>query len=463
MAEEKKEKKLWKLADDAMMKEIDSFASDYIYFLDHAKTEREAVKEIVKQAEAEGFRNILDTDGLKSGDKVYYVNHKKSVYLAVIGTDPLTEGFNGVGSHIDCPRLDLKQNPLYEDNDLALLKTHYYGGIKKYQWTTVPLALHGVVALTDGSVVDINIGEDDSDPVFMVTDLLPHLAAKQNAKKLAEGVTGEALNLIVGSMPLEGEESESVKKNVLKILEEKYGIKEEDFTSAEIEAVPAGKARFLGIDRGMVTGYGHDDRVCSYPALRSIFSVKNPKRSTICLLADKEEIGSVGNTGMESHNFELFIMMLLEKTGIESPYALQKTFSASNVLSADVTAAFDPNYPEVMEKNNAAFVGRGISFNKYTGSRGKSGASDANAEFVGHVRRIFEEAGVSYQASELGKVDEGGGGTIAYILADRGMNVLDCGVPILSMHAPYEAASKYDIFMAFRGYRAFLEKAEKQL
>ena len=449
--------KTWESLDDQLKEKIMDFSEDYMVFLNRSKTEREAVKTIVETVEKEGFINIEKAGELKAGDRVYGINRNKSIFLAVIGSQPLTQGFNAVGAHIDAPRLDLKQNPLYEDSGIALLKTHYYGGIKKYQWTTVPLALHGVVALTDGRVMDVNIGEDENDPVFLITDLLPHLAAKQNAKKLAEGVPGENLNIVIGSMPDKEAASDQVKAAVLKILKEKYDMEEDDFRSAEIEAVPAAKARSLGLDRSMVAAYGQDDRVCAYPSVRAILDMEKPERTAICILADKEEIGSVGNTGMQSANFELFIMELLEKQGIISPYALQRTLSASRAISADVTAAFDPTYPDVMEKHNAAFMGRGISLKKYTGARGKSGASDANAEFVGFVRGVFSRAGVTCQSSEMGKVDEGGGGTIAYILANRGMEVLDCGVPIHSMHSPYESASKYDIYMAYLGYRAFLE------
>lgn len=450
-------KKGWESAGEEEKNRIMEFADQYIDFLNAAKTEREAAAEIKRIAEEAGFSDIESCEELKPGDKVYYVNHGKSVFMAVIGKEALTEGFNGVGAHIDCPRLDLKQEPLYEDNGLAMLKTHYYGGIKKYQWTTVPLALHGVVAFSDGRTQEICIGEDEKDPVFLITDLLPHLAAKQNAKKLAEGIQGEKLNIMVGSMPDGEAEDHKVKSGILKILKDKYGMEEEDFTSAEIEAVPAAKARSMGFDGSMVAGYGQDDRVCAYPGLMSMIDMEEiPERTALCIFSDKEEIGSVGNTGMSSQNFELFVMLLLEKTGIISPYALQKTFSASRVLSADVTAAFDPNYPEVMEKQNSAFLGKGININKYTGARGKSGASDANAEFIGQIRGVFDEAGVEYQFSELGRVDEGGGGTIAYILADRGMEVVDCGVPILSMHSPCETASKYDIYQGYKAYKAFL-------
>lgn len=456
--EKKKNKKCsWKNADADMKKKIMDFSEGYMSFLDNSKTEREAAKEIIRIAEANGFKDVKTADSLKAGDRVYSVNKGKSVFMAVIGKKPVTEGTYLVGSHIDAPRLDLKQNPLYEDGGMALFKTHYYGGIKKYQWTTVPLALHGVVAKTDGTVVDIHIGEKDDEPVFLITDLLPHLSAKQNAKKLSEGITAENLNIVVGSMPLEDDGEEGVKSHILAILKEKYGIEEDDFRSAEIEAVPAMKARSLGFDRSMVAAYGHDDRICAYPSLVAMTEMKVPEHTAICLFADKEEIGSVGNTGMESHNFELFMMELLEKTGIVNPYALQRTFSASKALSADVTAAYDPTFAEVMEKNNSSFIGNGITIKKYTGARGKSGASDANAEFVGYVRGIFEKAGVVSQSSEMGKVDEGGGGTIAYTLANRGMEVLDCGVPIHSMHSPYESASKYDIYMAYLAYKAFFE------
>lgn len=457
------EKKIyWDGLDDSMKTTIMDYCEGYIHYLNSAKTERQAVKETVRIARENGFRDISEYNELKPGDRVYGINRNKSLYLAVIGNKPLTDGFKAVGAHIDAPRLDLKQNPLYEDTGLALLKTHYYGGIKKYQWTTIPLALHGVVALTDGTVVDINIGEDEDDPVFVITDLLPHLSGKQNSKKLSEGVPAENLNIVIGSIPSdsvcdndENSDNSSVKNTILSIIKEKYGMEEIDFRSAEIEAVPAVKARSLGLDKSMVAAYGQDDRVCAYPAFTALMGLGTPEQTAVCILSDKEEIGSVGNTGMKSRNFELFIIDILEKTGIVSPYALQRTFSASKALSADVTAAYDPTYSEVMEKYNCAYMGKGISIKKYTGARGKSGASDANAEFIGYVRSIFEANGVTYQSSEMGKVDEGGGGTIAYILADRGMEVLDCGVPIHSMHSPYESASKYDIFMAYKAYKAF--------
>ena len=456
--DKKKKKNSWVLADKKMLGEIMDFSEGYMEFLDAAKTERLAAKEIVRQAEAAGYKDISKVKSLKKGDRVYFVNKGKSVYMAVMGDAPLTEGTNIVGAHIDAPRLDLKQNPLYEDGGMALFKTHYYGGIKKYQWTTIPLALYGVVVKTDGTCVEVAIGDREEDPVFMITDLLPHLSAKQNAKKLSEGVPAENLNILVGSMPLDEEDEQKVKPAILKLLKDKYGIEEEDFRSAEIEAVPAFKAKSLGFDRSMVAAYGQDDRVCAYAELRAMLDLKPGKRTCLAIFSDKEEVGSMGVTGMQSRNFELFVMELLEKSGIVNPYALQRCFSSSLALSADVTAAFDPTYAEVMEKNNASFLGRGITIKKYTGARGKAGASDANAEFVGRVRGIFEKAKVSYQSSEMGKVDEGGGGTIAYILADRGIEVLDCGVPIHSMHSPYESASKYDIYMAYKAYRAFYQE-----
>lgn len=456
---EKKKKVAWENADVAMKKEIMDFCEGYMHFLDAAKTEREAVKEIVRIAKENNFVELGEKAELNPGDRVYAVNRNKTVYMAVIGEKPLTEGVNIVGSHIDAPRLDLKQNPLYEDANMALLKTHYYGGIKKYQWAAIPLAMHGVVAKTDGTVVDICIGEDENDPIFLITDLLPHLSAKQNAKKMTEGITAENLNVVIGSMPLE-EGDEGVKAHILTLLKEKYGMEEDDFRSAEIEIVPAMKARSLGLDRSMVAAYGQDDRICAYPSLMGMLELGTPEKTALCIMTDKEEIGSEGNTGMTSQNFEMFMMDLLEKTGIVHPYALQRCFVNSKALSADVTAAYDPTFADVMEKNNASFLGRGVTIKKYTGARGKAGASDANAEFVGYIRGIFEKAGVVSQSSEMGKVDEGGGGTIAYILANRGMEVLDCGVPIHSMHAPYESASKYDIYMTYKAYKAFLEMAK---
>ena len=448
------------------LEDVMNYSKGYMHFLDVGKTERTSAREVVRMAKENGYISIdeaMNNGKVNPGDKIYAVNKDKAVALFIMGKNKLENGMKIIGGHIDSPRIDLKPHPLYQEANLGFFKTHYYGGIKKYQWTTIPLALHGVAALTDGTVVDINIGEDDSDPVFLITDLLPHLSGKQNSKKLSEGIPAENLNIVIGSIP-SCEESDiadetkdvSARNTILAILKEKYGINEDDFKSAEIEAVPAAKARSLGLDRSMVAAYGQDDRVCAYPALTALMELGTPEHTALCILSDKEEIGSVGNTGMKSRNFELFLIDLLEKTGIISPYALQRTLSASKALSADVTAAYDPTYSDVMEKNNAAYMGKGISIKKYTGARGKSGASDANAEFIGYVRKIFEDNDVTYQSSEMGKVDEGGGGTIAYILADRGMEVLDCGVPIHSMHSPYESASKYDIYMAYKAYKAFL-------
>ena len=447
----------WSKTDEPQKAEIFKFCGEYIDFLNKGKTEREVVKETKRILDASGFYDIDSKTGLKAGDKVYRINKGKGVYVAVIGKDALKDGINMIGSHIDSPRLDLKQNPLYEDSNIALFKTHYYGGIKKYQWTAIPLAIHGVIVKETGEVVEVNIGEADSDPVFVVSDLLPHLSAKQNKKPLSEGVPAENLNIMIGSMPLDNEDNSSVKSNILALLNKKYGIREVDFNSAELEVVPAFKARTMGFDESMIASYGHDDRVCAYPCLRAILDIDQPEKTAVCILADKEEVGSNGNTGMCSMNFELFMMDILEKMGDVNPYSLQRMMSNSKCLSADVTAAFDPTYASVMEKNNAAYLGAGICFNKYTGARGKSGASDANAEFVAYVRGIFEKAGVMYQAAELGKVDEGGGGTIAYILANKGMDVLDAGVPVISMHSPYEVVSKYDVFMTFMGYKAFFK------
>ena len=457
---ETKKKVAWESADAALKKDIMDFCEGYMHFLDAAKTEREAAKEIVRIARENRFVDISEKTELKPGDRVYTVNRNKTVYMAVIGEKPITEGVNIVGSHIDAPRLDLKQNPLYEDANMALLKTHYYGGIKKYQWAAIPLAMHGVVAKTDGTVVDICIGEDENDPIFLITDLLPHLSGKQNGKKMTDGITAEDLNIVVGSMPLDEEGKEGVKAHILAILKEKYGMEEDDFRSAELEVVPAMKARSLGLDRSMVAAYGQDDRICAYPSLIGLTELDTPEKTVLCIMADKEEVGSDGNTGMTSQNFEMFMMDLLEKTGIVHPYALQRCFVNSKALSADVTAAYDPTFGDVMEKNNASFLGRGVTIKKYTGSRGKYSASDANAEFVGYIRGIFEKSGVVNQSSEMGKVDEGGGGTIAYILANRGIEVLDCGVPIHSMHSPYESASKFDIYMTYKAYKAFMEMAK---
>ena len=446
----------WETVSDVAKQDIIKFSDEYIHFLNRSKTEREATSFITEVLDKNGFVNIKDKMILVPGDKVYYVNREKSVYAAVLGTKPVEAGLNIIGSHIDSPRLDLRPNPLYEDTGFAYFKTHYYGGVKKYQWTTIPLSIHGVIVKANGEKITINIGEDENDPIFTITDLLPHLAQEQMEKKLKDGIAGEDLNLLIGSIPIGDEKiTERIKLNVLKILNDKYGITERDFVSSELELVPAFKARSLGFDRSMVAGYGQDDKVCAYTSLRALLDTLAPTKTAICIFADKEEIGSMGNTGMESHVFDTFISELLNKTNTNRPNLLDKVFCNSKMLSADVDAGLDPIYASVSEKNNAAYLGRGVGLNKYTGARGKSGASDANAEFVATIRNIFEANNVSYQVSELGKVDTGGGGTIAYILANKGVDVIDCGVPVLSMHAPYEVTSKFDIYEAYRGYLVF--------
>ncbi len=446
----------WETLADSVKNDVIRFSDEYIHFLNRSKTEREATSFIAEILEKNGFVNIKDKMILVPGDKVYYVNREKSVYAAIMGNKPVEAGLNIIGSHIDSPRLDLKPNPLYEDNGFAYFKTHYYGGVKKYQWTTIPLSIHGVIVKANGEKVTINIGEDESDPIFTITDLLPHLAQEQMEKKLKDGIAGEDLNLLVGSIPIGDEKTtERIKLNVLKILNDKYGITEKDFVSSELELVPAFKARSLGFDRSMVAGYGQDDKICAYTSLRALLDTVTPAKTAVCIFADKEEIGSMGNTGMESHVFDTFISELLNKTNTNRPNLLDKVFCNSKMLSADVDAGLDPIYASVSEKNNAAFLGMGVGLNKYTGARGKSGASDANAEFVAQIRNIFESNNIAYQVSELGKVDTGGGGTIAYILANKGVDVIDCGVPVLSMHAPYEVTSKFDVYEAYRAYSAF--------
>lgn len=446
----------WETLADSVKNDVIRFSDEYIHFLNRSKTEREATGFITEILDKNGFVNIKDKMILVPGDKVYYVNREKSVYAAIMGNKPVEAGLNIIGSHIDSPRLDLKPNPLYEDNGFAYFKTHYYGGVKKYQWTTVPLSIHGVIVKANGEKVTINIGEDESDPIFTITDLLPHLAQEQMEKKLKDGIAGEDLNLLIGSIPIGDEKTtERIKLNVLKILNDKYGITEKDFVSSELELVPAFKARSLGFDRSMVAGYGQDDKICAYTSLRALLDTVTPAKTAVCIFADKEEIGSMGNTGMESHVFDTFISELLNKTNTNRPNLLDKVFCNSKMLSADVDAGLDPIYASVSEKNNAAFLGMGVGLNKYTGARGKSGASDANAEFVAQIRNIFESNNIMYQVSELGKVDTGGGGTIAYILANKGVDVIDCGVPVLSMHAPYEVTSKFDVYEAYRAYAAF--------
>ncbi len=452
----------WKSCNKQTVKEIFGFCEGYKKFISECKTERECTRRSIQMAEEHGYRNLKEIiaakETIKSGDKVYADNMGKAIVLFNIGKKPIEDGLKILGAHIDSPRLDVKQNPLYEDSDLVLMDTHYYGGIKKYQWTTIPLALHGVVALTDGSVIDVEIGEKEKDPVVCVSDLLIHLAAEQMEKNGAKVVEGEALDLVVGNMPFNPKKDEKnpAKAYILDILKKKYRIAEEDFMSAELEAVPAGKARDLGLDASMVLGYGQDDRVCAYTSLMAMLEGEEPEYTSVCLLVDKEEIGSVGATGMQSLFFENMVAEILDRMGCYSELILRRTLANSEMLSSDVNAGFDPNYAYAFEKKNASYLGRGVVFSKFTGSRGKSGSNDANAEYIARVRKALERENVAYQMAELGKVDIGGGGTIAYILAKYGMDVIDCGVAVLSMHAPYEATSKIDIYEAKRGYVAFL-------
>ncbi len=462
-------KNAWsKYTSEKDLKKVMAFGEDYRKFLSECKTERECIDFFVEKAEKAGYINIEDAIAkntkLKAGDKVYAVNKGKMMAVFNIGEEALENGLNILGAHIDSPRMDLKQNPLYEDTDMALLDTHYYGGIKKYQWVTIPLALHGVFVKKDGSVVKLNVGEDAGDPVFGISDLLIHLAADQMDKKGAKVVEGEDLNVIVGSIPgfdKKGEkEKESVKKNILKLLKDKYDIEEEDFISAEIEVVPAGAARDFGFDRSMILGYGHDDRVCAYPSFMALLNTTKKLNKTACaLLVDKEEIGSVGATGMQSKFFENTLAELYNLMVDYSELKLRRALTNSKVLSSDVSAALDPNYASAFEKNNAAYLGRGLVFNKYTGARGKSGSNDASAEYVGEVRSIMDKDNVFWQTAELGKVDQGGGGTIAYIMGNYNMQVIDSGVAVLSMHAPCEIISKVDLYEALLGYEAFIKYA----
>ena len=446
--------------------EVFQFAEDYRKFITDCKTERECVSFFVEKAEKAGFVNlekvIAEHTALKAGDRVYANNMGKGMALFVIGKESMEKGMNILGAHIDSPRLDLKQDPLYEDTDFAMLDTHYYGGIKKYQWVTLPLALHGVIAKKDGTVVEVNIGDKPGDPVFGVSDLLIHLSGEQLEKKAAKVIEGENLDLLIGSIPMQTEDEkvkEKVKANIMNLLSKEYGIEEEDFLSAEIEVVPAGEARDYGFDRSMIMGYGHDDRVCAYPSFEAMLVSEDPEITSVCLLVDKEEIGSVGASGMQSRFFENTVAEVMAAAGSYSELALRRALANSKVLSSDVSAAFDPNFPSVMTKRNTAYFGKGLVFNKYTGSRGKGGSNDANAEYIGKLRNIMDTNEVSFQTAELGKVDQGGGGTIAYILANYGMNVIDSGVPVLNMHAPWEIISKVDLYEAYRGYIAFLKEA----
>ena len=447
----------WLTYSDADMKDLETVAKKYRHFLNVGKTERECITQIVKEAEEAGYvsfeEKVKNGEDLKAGDKVYQVGMQKIIALYHIGEDDLAQG-------IDSPRLDIKQNPLYEDTDLAYLDTHYYGGVKKYQWVALPMAMHGVIVKKDGTVVNVTVGEDEDDPVLYITDLLIHLAGQQMAKKASEAVEGEKLDILIGSQPLkdlpDDKKKEAVKENVLRILNEKYGVEEEDFLSAELEIVPAGKARDCGLDRSMIAGYGQDDRVCAYTSLLALLEMEAPKRTSCCLLVDKEEIGSVGATGMQSHFFENSVAEVLDAMGQYSDLRLRKALKNSSMLSSDVSAGYDPAFAEAFEKKNSAYLGRGIVLNKFTGARGKSGSNDANAEYVARVRRIFDDHKVCFQTAELGKVDVGGGGTIAFIAALYGMEVIDSGVSVLSMHAPWEVTSKADVYEAKKAYKAFL-------
>lgn len=451
---------VWKTYSEADVEQVEKLSAGYIDFLSSSKTERECTESIVAMAEKNGYRNlnevIANGEKLEKGSKVYAVNMGKTVMTLNIGEDILRDGMNILGAHIDSPRLDLKQNPLYESDELAYLNTHYYGGIKKYQYVAMPLALHGVIAKTDGSTVTINIGEKDDDPVFFVSDLLIHLAQDQLQKVAAKVIEGEDLDIMIGTKPLKGEEKDAVKAFVLEILKKEYDIEEDDFWSAEIEAVPAGRCREAGFDRSLILGYGHDDRCCAYPSAVAIFDLPELKTTSCGLFVDKEEIGSVGATGMESHFFEDTMREVLDRMGIYSELNLTRVLRRSRMLSSDVSAAFDPLYADKFEKMNAAKINHGLVFNKYTGSRGKGGSNDANAEYLGRIRAMMDKHNVAYQSAELGKVDVGGGGTIAYILSLYGMEVVDSGVPVLSMHAPWEAISKADLYEAYKGYKAFL-------
>lgn len=456
-----KTESVWTKYSEKQLKELEKLSADYRAFLDEGKTERECVSYIVNRIENEGYvelaKLLKSGKKIKAGAKVYAVNMDKSVVMYHIGKKPLEEGMNILGAHIDSPRMDVKQNPLYEDGDFAYLDTHYYGGIKKYQWVAIPLALHGVIVKKDGTTVIVNVGEEEDDPVFFISDLLIHLASEQMEKKANKVIEGEALDVIVGNKPLKGAEKDKFTAGILEILKEQYGVEEADFISAEIEVVPAGKAREAGFDRSMTLAYGQDDRVCAFTSLDAMLSIKAPERTSCCLLVDKEEIGSVGATGMQSKFFENMTAEVMNLMGDFNELSLRRCLANCRMLSSDVSSAFDPTYASSFDKKNVAYLGHGMVFNKFTGSRGKSGSNDANAEYLAFIRQVMDDADVSYQTAELGKVDLGGGGTIAYILSLYGMNVIDCGVAVLNMHAPFEATSKADLYETKRGYVAFLE------
>lgn len=449
----------WNSYDEGQLLQLEALCTEYRAFLDRGKTERECAALAVSMAEDAGYQDLKQVgETLKAGDKVYVVCMGKAVVLFHIGKEKMEEGMNILGAHIDSPRLDVKQNPLYEESGFAYLDTHYYGGVKKYQWVAMPLAIHGVVVKKDGQTINVVIGEEDSDPVVGITDLLPHLAAKQMEKTASVFIEGENLDLLIGSKPLACEEKDGVKANILKLLWEKYHMEEEDFLSAELELVPAGKAREAGLDRSMIMAYGQDDRVCAFTSLKAMLDVKEVEKTTCCILVDKEEIGSTGATGMESRFFENAAAELLDRMGQYSDLKLRRMLENSNMLSSDVSAAYDPLFADAFERKNTAFAGRGMAFNKYTGTKGKISSNDANAEYIATIRKIMDDAKVHYQFAELGKVDMGGGGTIAYILAHFGMNVIDCGVAVLNMHAPWEVTSKADIYETKKGYEAFLKR-----
>lgn len=455
--DEKKDRSSWSNLDESKIKEAYDFSAGYLSFLNTAKTEREAVEIISQMAKAQGFKAVDKVDKPKPGDKILITSKGKVAALVIMGTAPLEQGMNLVVSHIDSPRLDLKARPVYEADGMALLKTHYYGGIKKYHWPAIPLALHGVVVKKDGRVIKILIGEEASDPVLTIADLLPHLAKDQMEKKMSEAINAESLNAIVGSRPQPDEKDDPIKTNIMHLLKDKYDIEAEDLTSAELQLVPAFAAREVGIDRSLVGAYGQDDRVCAYTSLMAALEVENPQRTALCLFVDKEEIGSTGNTGLQSLLIENITAELMHKTGIHDYYSLRQALALSTALSADVNAAIDPNYPEVFEKMNCSFMSQGLVVTKYTGSRGKSGSNDANPEFVARIRNLFDEAEVIWQVGELGKVDIGGGGTVSQFMAQYGMEVVDCGVAVLGMHSTFEVTSKVDVYMAYKGYKAFMQ------
>lgn len=469
-------KNTWEIYEDGQLQELEVLNKEYRDFLDRGKTERECIDTIVNEIEAKGYQEleVLRKSGakLKEGDKVYSVWMNKSIVMFRIGSEPFAEGMNILGAHIDSPRLDIKQNPLYEDGGFAYLDTHYYGGVKKYQWVTIPLAIHGVVVKTDGTTIEVNVGENEEDPVFFISDLLVHLSGEQLEKKAGNVIEGEALDIIIGNKPLKVDKTkaedknadgkqetakEAVKAGVLKILKETYEMEEEDFISAELEVVPAGKAREAGFDRSMILAYGQDDRVCAFTSMKAMLDTEESKRTACCILVDKEEIGSVGATGMQSHFFENAVAEVMDLCDQYSELNVRRCLAHSCMLSSDVSSAFDPTFASSFDKKNVAYLGGGMVFNKFTGSRGKSGSNDANAEYLAHIRKVFDEENINFQTAELGKVDLGGGGTIAYILALYGMNVIDSGVAVMNMHAPWEATSKADVYEAYRGYKAFVE------